>query len=69
MGVLNYLTLVVLAFASLVAADFPQIVDLGYTKYQGNFNQSANTTNFLSIRYAAPPVGKHCVPRVNHVQN
>jgi hypothetical protein len=33
------------------------IVDLGYAKYQGTFNATANTTNFLGVRYAAPPLG------------
>lgn len=39
----------------------PPIVDLGYAKYQGisvldSVNNKSNT-NFLSIRYAAPPTG------------
>lgn len=33
-------------------------VNLGYATYQGTFNSSANTTKFLGIRYAAPPVGE-----------
>ena len=37
--------------------DPPTIVDLGYAQYQGTFNATQNTTNFLGIRYAAPPVG------------
>lgn len=33
-------------------------VNLGYATYQGTFNSSTNTTKFLGIRYAAPPVGE-----------
>ena len=36
----------------------PTIVDLGYAQYQGTFNATGNTTDFLGIRYAAPPVGE-----------
>ncbi|KAI0094263.1 cephalosporin esterase [Irpex rosettiformis] len=35
----------------------PPIVDLGYALYQGTFNATANTTDFLGIRYAASPTG------------
>ena len=40
-----------------VKGDDTTIVDLGYAKYQGMFNETSNTTTFLCIRYAAPPVG------------
>ncbi len=33
------------------------VVDLGYAKYQGNFNATGNATFFIGIRYAAPPTG------------
>ncbi|KAH0833387.1 Alpha/Beta hydrolase protein [Lanmaoa asiatica] len=33
------------------------IVNLGYAQYQGYFDAQNNITNFLSIRYAAPPLG------------
>ena len=33
------------------------VVDLGYAKYQGTFNATLNTTTFLGIRYASPPIG------------
>ncbi|EIW83561.1 alpha beta-hydrolase [Coniophora puteana RWD-64-598 SS2] len=33
------------------------VVDLGYAQYQGIYNTTSNTTNFLSVRYGAPPVG------------
>ena len=32
-------------------------IDLGYTIYRGTYNQTTNQTEFLSIRYAAPPIG------------
>ena len=34
------------------------IVDLGYAQYQGFFDVQTNITNFLGIRYAAPPIGE-----------
>lgn len=33
------------------------VVDLGYAKYSGTFNAATTTTQFLGIRYAAPPTG------------
>lgn len=39
-------------------ADSPQVVHLGYATYEGTLNSTANISNFLGIRYAAPPVGK-----------
>ncbi|KAH7928320.1 alpha/beta-hydrolase [Leucogyrophana mollusca] len=33
------------------------IVDLGYAQYQGALDSATNITSFLSIRYAAPPLG------------
>ncbi|KAG2139721.1 hypothetical protein DEU56DRAFT_911985 [Suillus clintonianus] len=33
------------------------IVDLGYAQYQGSVDTVTNTTSFLGIRYAAPPLG------------
>ena len=33
------------------------VIDLGYAQYQGAYNATSNITSFLSIRYAAPPVG------------
>ncbi|KAK7017378.1 carboxylic ester hydrolase, partial [Favolaschia claudopus] len=33
------------------------VIDLGYARYQGTVDASANTTTFLGIRYAAAPVG------------
>ncbi|TFK27821.1 cephalosporin esterase [Coprinopsis marcescibilis] len=38
--------------------DSPHIlVDVGYTKYQGLVNLATGNTEFLGIRYAAPPLG------------
>ena len=40
-------------------------VDVGYAVYQGAFNQTTDTTSFLGIRFAAPPVGTlifYCFP-------
>ena len=34
------------------------VVDLGYAKYQGSIDLSTNISSFLSIRYAAPPIGE-----------
>ena len=35
------------------------IVDLGYAQYQGYLDTQTNITNYLSIRYAPPPVGEY----------
>ncbi|KAJ4478531.1 Alpha/Beta hydrolase protein [Lentinula lateritia] len=37
-------------------SDVP-VIDLGYTQYQGVFDSVNNLTNYLGIRYAAPPTG------------
>ncbi|KAF9064188.1 Alpha/Beta hydrolase protein [Rhodocollybia butyracea] len=34
------------------------IIDLGYAKYQGVFDSLNNVTNYLGMRYAAPPTGE-----------
>lgn len=34
------------------------VIDLGYAKYQGVFDSANNVTNYLGIRYAAPPTGQ-----------
>lgn len=43
--------------ASTTSRDF--IVDLGYAKYQGHINPTTRNTEFLSIRFAAPPTGSY----------
>jgi hypothetical protein len=49
---------VILAIGLCASAQITNpIVDLGYAIYQGLFNQTSDTTNFLGVRYAAPPVG------------
>ena len=45
------------ALSPLVTAASAPIVDLGYAQYQGSVDIATNITNFLGIRYAAPPVG------------
>lgn len=55
------LVLLLVDLAKSRPADSP-IVDLGYAQYQGSFDAANNQTNFLSIRYAAPPLGTLCAP-------
>ncbi|KAG2743957.1 alpha/beta-hydrolase [Suillus brevipes Sb2] len=45
-----------LALATLATAD-ASIINLGYAQYQGSVDTVTNTTSFLGIRYAAPPLG------------
>ncbi|KAJ3828451.1 Alpha/Beta hydrolase protein [Lentinula raphanica] len=33
------------------------VIDLGYAQYQGAFDSTNNLTNYLGMRYAAPPLG------------
>lgn len=40
-------------------AIYTPVVDLGYAKYAGSFNATRGTTQFLGIRYAAPPTGQY----------
>jgi len=35
------------------------VVDLGYAKYQGFFNETTGLNTFFGVRYAAAPTGKH----------
>jgi hypothetical protein len=51
------LALILQVGAAVSPTSAPPIVDLGYAQYQGTFNSTAGTTEFRSIRYAAPPVG------------
>ncbi|KAG2359504.1 Alpha/Beta hydrolase protein [Suillus spraguei] len=46
-----------LALKALATTNAP-IVDLGYAQYQGSVDPATNTTSFLGIRYAAPPIGE-----------
>ncbi|KAG1875450.1 Alpha/Beta hydrolase protein [Suillus subalutaceus] len=45
-----------LALEALATTNAP-IVDLGYAQYQGSVDTATNTTSFLGVRYAAPPLG------------
>ncbi|KAG1888688.1 Alpha/Beta hydrolase protein [Suillus subluteus] len=45
-----------LALEALATTNAP-IIDLGYAQYQGSVDTATNTTSFLGIRYAAPPLG------------
>ncbi|KAG6822601.1 hypothetical protein H0H93_005241, partial [Arthromyces matolae] len=45
------------SLVNLGAATSTPIVDLGYAKYAGSFNETSGTTRFLGIRYAASPTG------------
>ena len=51
------LALPLLACLSPVVAGSNTVVDLGYAIYQGTFNSTLNRTDFLALRYAAPPTG------------
>jgi len=42
---------------SSASANDPSIVDLGYAQYQGIISSADNQTQFLGMRYAAPPIG------------
>ena len=59
--ILAHLALCVSLLAKLpltsYAANPTQVVDLGYAKYQGVPSAFGNT-NFLGVRYAAPPTGE-----------
>lgn len=57
-------SLLVVGSLTTIKADSPPVVDLGYATYQGVFNSTANITNFLGIRYAAPPIGEHDFPPI-----
>lgn len=47
----------VLTLLSVSEAGSAPIVDLGYALYEGTFNSTLNRTDFLALRYAAPPTG------------
>ncbi|KAI0688126.1 cephalosporin esterase [Cytidiella melzeri] len=54
------LSFVLHGFASLAHCQTSSapVVNLGYAIYAGTFDETSNVTNFLGMRYAAPPVGK-----------
>ncbi|RDB16283.1 hypothetical protein Hypma_003046 [Hypsizygus marmoreus] len=43
--------------AVILAGPITPVVDLGYATYEGTFNVTTKRTEFLSVRYAAPPTG------------
>ncbi|EIW53482.1 alpha/beta-hydrolase [Trametes versicolor FP-101664 SS1] len=47
----------VLPALSLATSSLPNVVDLGYVKYQGNLS-FPNTVAYLGVPYAEPPVGE-----------
>lgn len=53
-----HLLLIALSFHVASSPGAAQIVDLGYAQYQGTVDSADNQTQFLGIRYAAPPLGK-----------
>ncbi|KIM92462.1 hypothetical protein PILCRDRAFT_57046 [Piloderma croceum F 1598] len=68
MGISSSIIILCAIFISLVSSsslrepgtsrdDSPSVVDLGYATYRGSTDPSTNITSFLSIRYAAPPIG------------
>ncbi|KAL1754507.1 Alpha/Beta hydrolase protein [Schizophyllum commune] len=42
---------------STVNESLRPVVDLGYARYEGVYDESTSTNRFLGIRYAAPPTG------------
>ncbi|ORY18052.1 Alpha/Beta hydrolase protein [Clohesyomyces aquaticus] len=40
-----------------LAARAPPTVDLGYSVYQGTYDEASKTNSFKGVRYAAPPLG------------
>ncbi|KAI3615392.1 cephalosporin esterase [Moniliophthora roreri] len=60
----NLVVLLSLLVAQTIASSFqprsPQqgvTIDLGYARYQGVFDPSTDVTDFIGVRYAAPPTG------------
>lgn len=56
-----------LLFCAVKAGDDGTVVDLGYARYRGTFNETSNTTTFLGIRYAAPPIGERYPLAMHHL--
>lgn len=52
-------TLSVHTCESRQARNVAPVIDLGYTKYQGVFDDLNNITSYLGMRYAAPPIGNN----------
>lgn len=58
MPLLSLICVALFTFGSTFARESPPVVDLGYARYQGVVNPTTQNTEFLGIRYAAPPIGK-----------
>ncbi|GLB44902.1 putative type-B carboxylesterase lipase family protein [Lyophyllum shimeji] len=56
-GVSYALLGVLTSLPAVISASAPPVVDLGYAKYSGTFNETTQTTQFLGMRFAAPPAG------------
>ncbi|KAJ3852552.1 Alpha/Beta hydrolase protein [Lentinula lateritia] len=60
---LQFTSFLLLSFTVTFARVHPRasngvpVIDLGYARYQGVFDSANNITNYLGIRYAAPPTG------------
>ena len=62
--------LLLLALPSVIYAQSAPVVDLVYSKYQGNVDVKTGNTHYFGIRYAAPPTGmqsSHLTPA--HILN
>ncbi|KAK0441068.1 Alpha/Beta hydrolase protein [Armillaria borealis] len=52
------LLIILASVLQLCSAQSTPVVDLGYAKYRGTFDTAgSNNTQFLGIRFAAPPIG------------
>ncbi len=52
------LLLILVAVLHPCGAQSTPVIDLGYAKYRGTFDPAgSNNTQFLGIRFAAPPTG------------
>ena len=56
---------VALCLAQGSSASNPLVVDLGYAKYQGVPNANTGNTDYLGVRYAAPPTGEYRLSFMN----
>ncbi|KAJ7235607.1 Alpha/Beta hydrolase protein [Mycena haematopus] len=58
-GILRLVGTVLLTAAALAEAQSvpAPIIDVGYTQYRGFVDTTTNITQFLGMRYAAPPIG------------
>ncbi|KAJ8496645.1 hypothetical protein ONZ45_g12370 [Pleurotus djamor] len=59
MSVLPYLVVFLFLTFSSAKPTSPEspVVDLGYARYKGAYNSTADVSHYLGIRFAAPPIG------------